>query len=154
MPFTFSNNVTKEKYAKSRIANALRELAMSGLFRSVVWDENDLCTIEEKEEGVTPISVSCNEVEAPIVESANRRDNKIEYESFNWELFIQFSQEVNTEDFDRSLFEIIQIPASVDNYNRALSIVPISVGFDHPPRKGAETGTLAKYTLQIIPGRI
>ncbi|MBL4769476.1 MAG: hypothetical protein JKY94_17520 [Rhodobacteraceae bacterium] len=109
---------------------------------------------------ITPRGFSANELSVTVGQTRNKRgDVEREREVITWQVVLNFAQEALTEYFDNELFKVLNltIPPGVAADGERIPPLYFNVSqidLTHPPMHGSSTGTLARYTIQVIPGRV
>ena len=108
---------------------------------------------------IVPTGFAANELSVAVGESSNRREHIREREFMTWNVLLTFSEEVLTEYFDNQLFLVGErtIPPSTAGDGERIPPIYINVtqvDLTHPPMHDASSGSVVRYTIQVIPGRI
>lgn len=108
---------------------------------------------------IVPTGFAANELTIAVGESENRRALQREREFMTWNVVITFATEVLTEYFDNELLQVGNITIPPGNTGDGERIPPLffnvtQVDLTHPPMHDASNGSVVRYTIQVIPGRI
>ena len=143
-------------FQKNRIHNKLVSLAQLGLFFPVEYSvESDLMGIDGLDTAaVAPKSIETNETLSRMgISIRNRTDGRRDRQSWTWDLFLDFQEEVALEIFEKEL--MLQPPLLPKDDVLGLQQVTLNlvdVGYTHPPEHEATSGTQAKLTFDAVLG--
>lgn len=134
---------------KKLISDALTASALAGEFIGVTYDMDLRIMIQGA--NVVPSSVETNEVRAGFrVEGRFGRKYVMDRDSWVWQLWLRFDQEVIAERFEADLASNPPfIPQDPDNgVDRAVILQLLSTDYKHPPRGGASNGSEVSFVFQ------
>lgn len=117
-------------------------------------------TVTESD-AIVPNSFSANVTSKAFGESENRRALMRELEFQTWQVIVTFpasAEDIITDRFDEALCNVenLIIPRGTDeNGDRIPQLFPTIVAIDYslPPTHAPSSGTVVRYTFQVLQGR-
>jgi len=96
---------------------------------------------------VTPRAIEVQESGKSFGPSTRRDRMRQEPDSWDWDLVIEFNQEVITEDFEESWMAQVPVIAKTED-TRVIFLYLESADYSHPERKNSPKGTYAAYRIR------
>lgn len=130
----------------TQIYNALYSLFNNAEYPKVVHDSTTRLRTENGT--AVPASVEINELQSTFGTARNHRTDRIDHQTWSWEVYVSFNSiEVS---FDK-LRELLSHMTHVSDNGMTARIRVERAKYTHPPRQEPATGSRAEFLLIVNP---